>query len=904
MYQQVYYESKKATIHLWDDKKGYMKLPFQRYGYVKDPNGEHVNLFGKRCSKTTHLDGHTPNNLFESDVTAATRVLVDMYLDDDNPSTGVKVVTFDIEVEKDEVTGYSSVQEANNRINSIALYDHQADQKHVIILDPKLTVKPRKKGNVEIHVAASERLLLERFYSIFNTIQPHVITGWNIDFFDVPYLFNRAKKVMGAKKAKCLSPIGIVSEMYPNDDEDPRYKIAGVSALDYIELYKKFTYSEESSYTLDAIAMKELGKGKIEYDGDLNLLYATDIEKFIEYNLVDVELVAEMDEKLGFIDLARAICHKGHVPYDAVYHSSKYLEGASLTYLKRLGIVAPNKKRPIKLSIGQNHRKGESRLYVSGKIPNSVPGSGQLKLNKTKSSKFVLKYNSFKEDYFILEEPLKQEVLVDYGIKTALEGAFVKQPTPGRYDWIYDLDLTSLYPSIIMTLNISPETKIGKCLNFDGNGFVKDVDKEYNVKIGSTLTKYTASEFKHYLTDNNYSVAANGVMYDKSKKGFIPSILEAWFDERVEFKNQMKDFKRVGDANKTKFYNNRQQTQKILLNSFYGVLALATFRFYDVDNAEAVTSSGQSIIKFTADITNQKYNQICETTDTDYNIYIDTDSVFFSSWPIIQKRFPDVNITDDIRCTDETLKIATEIQSFINDAYTLYAKRFMNVDDHRLEIKQELVSKSGFWVAKKRYAQLILNEEGVQLAEPQLDVKGLDVVRSNFPKAFRTFMSDFLFNLLNGMSRDSANKYVSEFKDALKSKELLEIMSPSSVKDIKKYEQQQSHIFNFPKGTPVHVKAAMAYNDILTKGNKVQFEPITNGSKVKYIYLKQNPLGIETCAIRGFDDPQEIVDFIKQYLDHEKVFDKLLGNKLQDFYDGMDWGKPISNSTINEFFQF
>ena len=323
-----------------------------------------------------------------------------------------------------------------------------------------------------------------------------------------------------------------------------------------------------------------------------------------------------------------------------------------------------------------------------------------------------------------------------------------------------------------------------------------------------------------------------------------------------------------------------------------------------MDNAEAVTSSGQSIIKFTADITNQKYNQICETTDTDYNIYIDTDSVFFSSWPIIQKRFPDVNITDDIRCTDETLKIATEIQSFINDAYTLYAKRFMNVDDHRLEIKQELVSKSGFWVAKKRYAQLILNEEGVQLAEPQLDVKGLDVVRSNFPKAFRTFMSDFLFNLLNGMSRDSANKYVSEFKDALKSKELLEIMSPSSVKDIKKYEQQQSHIFNFPKGTPVHVKAAMAYNDILTKGNKVQFEPITNGSKVKYIYLKQNPLGIETCAIRGFDDPQEIVDFIKQYLDHEKVFDKLLGNKLQDFYDGMDWGKPISNSTINEFFQF
>jgi DNA polymerase elongation subunit (family B) len=904
MYQQCYYESKKATIHLWDDKKGYMKLPFQRYGYIKDPNGEFVTLFGQRCSKTTHLDGHKSHNLFESDVTAATRVLVDMYLNDDNPSEGVRICTFDIEVEKDEQTGYSTVQDADNRVNSIALYDHQLDQYHVIILDEELKLKPRKTGNREIHVAASERILLEKFYSIYNQIQPHIITGWNIDFFDVPYLYNRACKVIGKKKANCLSPLGIVEPMFRNDEDDPRYKIAGVSALDYIELYKKFTYSEEESYTLDAISMKELKRGKIEYDGDLKVLYNTDIEKFIEYNLVDVELVVELDRKLGFIDLARTICHKGHVPYDAVYHSSKYLEGASLTYLKRLGIVAPNKKQPIKLSIGQNHRKGETKLYVAGKIPNIVPGSGQLRINKTKSSKFVLKYSSFKEDYFVLTEPLPEPVLVEYGIKTALEGAFVKQPKPGRYDWIYDLDLTSLYPSIIMTLNISPETKVGKCLNFDGNDFVKDVEKEYKVKIGSQVTKYDAKAFRNYLTDNNYSVAANGVMYDKNKKGFIPSILETWFDERVEFKNMMKDFKRKGDTSNAKFYNNRQQTQKILLNSFYGVLALATFRFYDVDNAEATTLSGQSIIKFSADIGNQYYNQTCKTTDTDYCIYTDTDSTFFSSWPIVQARYPDVKITDDERMTQETLNVAGEVQGFINNAYNIYAKKFMNVEEHRLEIKQELVAKAGFWVAKKRYAQLILNEEGVQLPEPHLDVKGLDVVRSNFPRAFRTFMSDFLFNLLNGMSKDDANGYVADFKENLKSRELLEIMSPSSVKDIKKYEKVQTHIFNFPKGTPVHVKAAMAYNDILKKGNKVQFEPITNGSKVKYIYLKQNPLGIESCAIRGFDDPEEIVNFIKQYIDYEKIFENLLGNKLQDFYDGMEWGTPISNSAVNEFFQF
>lgn len=904
MYQQIYFQPKARTIHLWDDRKGYMKLPYQRYGYVKDPNGKHTNLFGTRCRKTTDLEGYKSKHIYESDVPAATRILIDTYLHDDTPSTGIKLCTFDIEVEKDEVHGYSSVAEAGNIINSIALYDHQADEKHVIILDSDLKVKPRKIGNVEIHVAASERLLLESFYSIYGSIAPHIITGWNIDFFDVPYLYNRATKVLGSKKAKRLSPIGIVEQLHKNDEDDVRYKIAGVTALDYIELYKKFTYNEESSYTLDAISMKELGRGKIEYDGDLNTLYTTDIEKFIEYNLVDVELVVDLDKKLGFIDLARGICHKGHVPYDAAYHASKYLDGASLTYLNRLGIVAPNKSAPIKLSISHSHRKDETKLYVRDTISNKVPGSGQLRINKTKSSNFVVKYKAFKEDYFILEEPLPENVLTEYEVKTSLEGAYVKQPVPGRYDWVYDLDLTSLYPSIIMSLGISPETKIGKCLGFNGKEFVKLVDKEYKVKIGSSVTKYNTTEFVDYLKNNNYSIAANGVMYDKNKQGFIPSILSTWFDERVEFKNKMKDFKRAGDVEQTKFYHNRQLVQKVLLNSFYGVLALATFRFYDVDNAEATTLSGQQIIKFTADITNQKYNQICETKEVDYNIYIDTDSVFFSSWPIIQKRFPDVKITDDLRVTNETLKIADEIQKFINGAYNVYASKFHNLTEHRLDIKQELVSKAGFWLAKKRYAQLILNEEGVQLPEPKLDVKGLDVVRSNFPKAFRTFMGDFLLDVLTGLTEQDANDFVCKFKDSIKERDIADIMSPSSIKDIRKYEQIQSHLFNFPKGCPAHVKAALAYNNILTKGNKVQFQPITNGSKIKYIYLKQNPLGIENLGMKGFEDPEEVVAFIKEYVDYDKVFEKLLGNKLQDFYDAMKWGKIVTNSAIGNFFDF
>jgi len=881
-----------------------MKFPFQKYGYVKDPNGDCVNLFGQRVSKTTHLDGHKQSHIFESDVTPTTRVLIDQYLQDDNPSKDVRILTFDIEVEKDDVLGYSAVDVADNVINSVAIYDHQTKMSHVVILDPDLQVKPKQTKEFQLHVVASERLLLERFYSIYTTIEPHIITGWNIDFFDVPYLYNRSVKVLGKKKANMLSPIGIVEQQFSHDETDVRWKIAGVSALDYMALYKKFTFSEEESYALDAIAMKELGRGKIEYDGDLNILYKTDINKFIEYNLVDVELVVEMDKKLGFIELARGICHKGHVIYDSVYHSSKYLDGASLTYLKRLNIVAPNKKPPISLTLSQSQPRGADKLYLANDISIRTPGSGQLKIKKSKTSFFKVKYKSFKDDYFILDEPLPEDVLSHYTIHIDLVGAYVKQPTPGRYEWIYDLDLTSLYPSIIMSLGISPETKRGKVLNFTGKEFVKKLEKEYVVKIGSKVTKLNTSDFINYLKHNNLSIGANGVMYDKSTDGFIPSILSTWFDERVEYKDKMKDAKRDGNKEDTQYYHTRQLVQKILLNSFYGVLALPTFRFYDVDNAEATTSSGQQIIKFTAEIANQKYNQVCETVDKDYCIYIDTDSVFFSSWPIIQKRFPTIDTKDDVRLTDETLKVATEVQSFINDAYNVYADKFHNVTSHRLEIKQELVAKAGFWVAKKRYAQLILNEEGVQLTKPKLDVKGLDVVRSNFPRAFRTFMGEFLLKLLEGFDKEEANTFVSTFKDSIKQRPLMDIMSPSSVKDVRKYKEKQSHIFNFPKGTPVHVKSAMAYNDILEKGNKVQFRPISNGDKVRYVYLTQNPLGIDSCAIRGYEDPPEIVDFVTQHVDYEKVFEKLLGKKLQQFYDGMNWDAYVSNSNVSNFFQF
>ena len=441
-------------------------------------------------------------------------------------------------------------------------------------------------------------------------------------------------------------------------------------------------------------------------------------------------------------------------------------------------------------------------------------------------------------------------------------------------------------------------------LNYNGKEFVNKTEKIYEVKIGNHIDKYNASNFKNYLEEKNYSISASGVLYNKNIKGFIPSILETWFNERVEYKNLMKKYKKEGNKEKTKFYHNRQLIQKVILNSFYGVLALPSFRFYSVANAESVTLSGQQLIKFTESIVNRYYNLECKTSDVDYVIAVDTDSNFVSSWPIIHKRFPDVDINDTVRCTGETLKIATEVQLFINKAYDVYAKKFHNLDKHEFFIKQELIARAGLWIAKKRYAQLIINEEGIMLPNPKLDVKGIDVVRSNFPKAFRTLMSDVITKILKGSDATIINKFIGEFRNEVPALSLLEIMFPSGISDIKKYESIQMELFNFPKGTPAHVKAAIAYNNILQKGKLINIKPITNGDKIKYTYLKQNPYGLESMALKGFDDPVQIEKFIRQYIDHEKVFDTALGNKLQDIFNAMKWGSVISNTAVSDFFSF
>ena len=839
MYQNVFYDKENSVIHCWDDQKGYFTSKYRRYAYVRDGNGAFTSIHGERLKKINFWKKEDNLKLYESDVNEVTRFLIDQYGESDEMSVGHTILTFDIEVEMN--SGLPDIDKAGNAITSIAGHDSVTNDYFVYVVSDSHVDKTIKGAIVRSFKTEAD--LLEAFLNKWKEINPTIVTGWNIDYFDVTYLYNRLKNILGERTANQLSPIGKIGyNKYRN-----RYIIAGVSCLDYLALYKNFTYTELPNYRLDTIAKLELKRGKIEYEGNLDQLFRDDLEKFIEYNLVDVELVVDLDKKLQFIDLARAICHAGHVFYEDFLFSSKWLEGAILTFLRRSNRVAPDKAP--RMERNEDGSDGEGKFT----------------------------------------------------------GAYVKEPKPGLYKWIYDLDLTSLYPSIIMTINISPETKIGKLKSFSSEDYMKNKIDEYSIvdPDGREYPPLNRKDFQELIEGSNYSLASNGVLYTQDKVGVIPEILNVWFDKRVEYKDLMKKYGKEGNDALYKFYSQRQLVQKIMLNSLYGVLGLPSFRFYDVDNAEATTITGQTVIKTTEMIANQYYKSIIGE-DGDYNVYTDTDSVFYQALPLVKARNPQIDENSDEEMVPAILSVAQEVQTHINKVYDTMSKKLFNVDSHRFDIKQETIAKGGFWVSKKRYAQWIINDNTVPC--DHMDVKGLDVKRSSFPTYFKKVMETVLLDILKGVDKEIIDDKILTFKDKMTDQNFVDIGKNSSIKEMSKYmkRKKQYALGEFEKGTPAHNKSAITYNQLLKHFNvPFKYEPMKDGDKIKWVYLKKNPLGLDTVAFTGHNDPPQINQFIQQYIDYDLIWEKELENKITDFYNAMNWDKPNPNlATASQFFAF
>ena len=553
MYKKCYAQRLKENtylIHLWEDS-GYSKIEWtnQAYSECDESEATHTGLNGEPLKKVRNWKPDNPKLHFH-DMTPYQKFLIEKYGINDEPSKTHRELFFDIETEMGDALTEDYIKSAPKKVTSIAWYDKQVDEWAILILDAKNQINHTKAKNKEIIPCRTEEELLLKFLEKFREIDPDIVVGWNSDYFDIPYLYYRICNVLGEDTARYLSPIGFVRETPWFKDQ--YVQIAGVESLDYMRLHKKFSWADEPSFKLDAIGEKYAGINKIEYEGSLDRLFETDINKFIQYNFRDVEILKVLDEKLEYLALVKNLSHKGKHNYSEVYANTKTQDGAISAYLLSEGLVPPAKDR----------------------------------------------------------NPLS---------KKNYAGGYLFCPKAGIYNYMFDEDLTSLYPSIIMTVNIGKETMVGRIIDADDRNnrlglndlLARDPEEELIIENAKRKrTKIKVGGLVNLIKDMKMAVSANGVFFRTDKESVLSTILKKWFDERVLYKNQMKKAYKSGDKEAGAGFHMKQYTMKILLNSLYGATALGSFRYGNVILSEAITLSGQRIIQESALTANRHMNKV------------------------------------------------------------------------------------------------------------------------------------------------------------------------------------------------------------------------------------------------------------------------------------------------------
>ena len=867
MYQSVYYDRDEYQYHLRDDKKGWKVFKYTPTYYVAHPEGEMETLDGTLVMPVKKMDDWRDPKYFEKDVDKDTRLLVDFYYESDETPSYHNLVYLDIECEIAGALTPENIKDPKGKITSVALYDNNSKKYYCLILDEKQLMDEAKSESKEVIPYKSERELLDGFLEIWEKLDPTIISGWNSEFFDIPYLYYRINKVLGQDMGNYLSPIQKVKTkiVQTKNGLAEHVVVAGLNHLDYMNLFKKFITKQEPSYALGTIGEKYVKLGKIEYQGSLDKLFREDVDKFIEYNIRDVEIIVELEKALKFIELTVTICHLCHTPYETIYYSTVLNDGAILTYLKRKGIVSPNKPTTYN------------------------PGLKEIK-----------------EEY---------------------AGGYLKDPVPGLYEWVIDLDFTSLYPSIIRSLNMGIETLVGRVVNtgkFDNQWSLRelkkmDPNKMVEIEKVKKDRRLVRSEIKvkhliELIEEGDLLISAPGVIFRKDKSSVVCEILADWFAKRQEYKSLMKKAYKVDkDPVMGEFYNKRQHAYKIKLNDVYGVFAINGWRYTDGHKfiSKAITLTGQRLTQESIKFVNEWMNTELDTKDKDYIVTSDTDSLFIQTKELILQRNPElVNGTQE-EIVQAVLKVATEIQQLANDNLHTLVQELFNVkypdEPHYFELKQEVVLDRGYFAGKRRYAMHIVNKEGVPTDE--LDMKGLDLMKSNFPPLFRKFGEHILNEVMFGTAKSSIDAQVLEFRESLRTVGWEQIMKPTGLKKMQEYIASgptAGEIFSkLGLKCPINTKAAIYYNDLLRfKGLDKKHPTFQIGDKMYIGYLKENPYRIDVIGFNGHSDPPEIMEFIEKYIDRDGLFDSVMKNKLESIYSDLGWGMPVFNKKINKFFIF
>ncbi len=719
----------------------------------------------------------------------------------------IKLVTLDIEVASEQ--GFPDVESCSEEILAITIQDYTTKQ--IVTWGSKPFKNNRK--DVTYNYCSNEHDLLSHFINYWMQDVPDVITGWNIQLYDIPYICKRINRILGEKLMKRFSPWGLVSEneIVIMGRTHTTFDVGGVTQLDYLDLYKKFTYKAQESYRLDYIAQVELGQKKLDHSefDTFKDFYTKGWQKFIEYNIIDVELVDRLEDKMKLIELALTMAYDAKVNYNDVFYQVRMWDTIIYNYLKKRNIVIPPKNR------------------------------------SQKNEKYA--------------------------------GAYVKEPKAGRYDWVVNFDLNSLYPHLIMQYNISPETL--------------------------RETRHSSASVERILNeeivdfDPDYATCANGAQYRKDVRGFLPELMDKMYGDRVVFKKKMiqakKDYEKTPSKALEKEIarcNNIQMAKKISLNSAYGAIGNQYFRYYKLANAEAITLSGQVSIRWIENKMNAYLNKLLKTEDVDYVIASDTDSIYLNMGPVVETVYTGREKTTEgvVRFLDKVCE--TQLEPYIESAYEELAG-YVNAYDQKMFMKRENIADRGIWTAKKRYILNVWNSEGVAYTEPKLKMMGIEAVKSSTPAPCRAMIKDALKLMMSG-TEDDVIDFIEKSRKEFKTLPPEDISFPRSASNVEKYK---AHSTIYAKGTPIHIRGALLFNHYVKK-NKLdnKYSLIQNGEKIKFCYLKKPNIIHENIISFIQDFPRELN--LDKYIDYDIQFEKAFLEPLRIILNSIGWS---TEKTVN-----
>ena len=877
-YIDALFDREHDRIHVVERKDGrreYREYPANYIFYYDDPRGKFQSIYGNAVSRFSTRNNkefrkemriQSGKQLYESDINPIFRCLEENYKGQDGPK--LHTAFFDIEVDFDPERGFSRPEDPFNPITAISVYLGWLEQMVTLVIPPKHMSQETAQ---EIAGEFSNTMLFDNEADMLKVFldlieDADALSGWNSEGFDIPYTINRITRVLSKDDTRRMC----LWNQYPKPRtferfgaENQTYDLIGRVHMDYMQLYRKYTYEERHSYSLDAIGEYELDERKTAFEGTLDQLYNQNFKTFIEYNRQDTMLLAKLDAKLKFLDLANTLAHENTVLLQTTMGAVAVTEQAIINEAHERGMVVPNRR----------------------------------------------------------------ERLTDEDTQAA--GAYVAYPKKGIHEYIGSIDINSLYPSAIRALNMGPETIIGQLRPTMTNNYISDKMRggssfaaaweglfatlEYTAVMeqqrGTEITidwqdgdetVHSAAEVWKIVFDSNqpWIISANGTIFTWEREGIIPGLLKRWYAERKEMQAKLKECETKEDE---EYWDKRQLVKKINLNSLYGAILNPGCRFFDKRIGQSTTLTGRAIAKHMDAYVNEcitgKYDHVGETI-----IYGDTDSCYFSAWPILKKEVEEGRMAWS---KETAIALYDSIADQVNQSFPGFMEQAFHCPREMGEVikgGREVVASKGLFITKKRYAVMIIDKEGKRVdtdGKPgKVKAMGLDLKRSDTPVVIQNFLSDVLHDVLTGAGKEQVVEKIREFKYAFKERPGWEKGSPKRVNNLTMYGKKEER--EGKANMPGHVRAALNWNNLRKMNGDNYSLQIVDGMKTIVCKLKSNALG--WTSIGYPTDEMQLPAWFKELpFDDAEMEATVIDGKVDNLLGVLDWDLASATNTDNTF---